>query len=175
MGMIEDTTIRLAAFEELNRRISVHGSLLSWNEISEIFWVGDQKVYLANRARGIFKPQQMKRRVLSVKSTIPRTGRSRRYIDFRSGDSLYYAFQGENADKGDNLRLKEAFEDQTPLVYFCGVSEGMYEVIFPVFVCRWLPAELRVEIEVAAPVSAHAVPLVVKEEDRKYRCRQGPR
>src|SRR5688572_7658729 len=109
---MDDVRIRLAAFAELERRVKIHGPTLSWNEIIPTFHLGSEEIYLTNRARGIFKPRQMKRGVLSLKSTVPRTGRFRRYIDDHRGESLVYSFQGEMPDAHDNQRLKEAFEDQ---------------------------------------------------------------
>lgn len=165
---MDDVKIRMIAFMELSKRVQLHGSALPWAEIIRTFRIGDEEIYLTNRARGIFKPKQMKRGVLSVKSTLPRTGRHRRYIDDIRDDSLFYSLQGDHPGGHDNERLKEAFEDQTPFVYFSGISEGRYEALWPVYVSRWLPEEHRVEIQIGAAVTQVSASSIVQEEERKY-------
>lgn len=153
---------------ELSKRVQLHGSALPWSEIIRTFRIGDEEIYLTNRARGIFKPKQMKRGVLSVKSTLPRMGRDRRYIDDIRDDSLFYSLQGDHAGGHDNERLKEAFEDQTPFVYFCGISEGRYEALWPVYISRWLPEVHRVEIQIGGGSTQASASSIVQEEERKY-------
>ncbi len=160
------------AFAELKRRVAVHGTTLSWAQIAPTFRVQDEELYLAGRARGIFKPNQMKRGALSIRTPVPREGRSRRYVDIKTEDSLYYSFQGEDPNSGDNQRLKETMEDQSPLIYFFGVSEGVYEAIFPVYISHWDPKMLRVEISIAAAPGGAVPSGRLKEDERKYRVRE---
>jgi hypothetical protein len=35
-----------------------------------------------------------------------------------------YAFMGENPDAADNRWLREAFENQIPVIYFLGIAPG---------------------------------------------------
>lgn len=169
---LDDSTIRLAAFDELRKKIAIHGSVLSSSQIAERFLVQGKEIQLANRPRGIFKPKFMTRGVLSVKTTLPRQGRETRYSMERSSDSSFlYAFQGTSAENHDNRRLREAFEDQTPFIYFYGVAEKRYEALFPAFVSDWLPGDLRVKIQVEASISALNTSFAMREEERKYLTR----
>lgn len=169
---MDDVQIRAAAFVELKRRVNVHGQCLPWSEIIKTFRLGDEEVYLANRARGIFKPRQMARGVLSVKSTLPRTGRTQRYFDDRKGDDLLlYSFQGTDPKLPDNQRLKEAYEDQTPFIYFHGVTSGRYEALWPAYISKWLPDELKVEIQIGAVSFGGQISSVVMEDARRYSTR----
>lgn len=169
--LLNDDQIRSAAFAEIGRRVQIHGPSLPWEEIIKTFHIGSEEIYLTNRARGIFKPKKMQKGILSVKSTLPRTGRERRYIDDRRGELLYYAFQGSDPGGHDNLRLKEAFEDQTPFIYFCGVSPARYEVLWPAYVTRWLPDQLKIEISIEQQQLVGYDSSVVREDARRYNTR----
>jgi putative restriction endonuclease len=138
----------------------------------ETFLVQGEEIYLTNRARGIFKPRQMRRGVLSVKTTLPRIGRQRRYrIDRPDDGSFLYAFQGDSEANHDNQRLKEAFEDQTPFIYFHGVAEARYAALCPAYISKWITSMLQVEIQIGTPSSRWGEPLVLREEERLYRTR----
>lgn len=169
-----DEAIRLAAFAELRRRLQRFGSPLQWEDIRAPFQLEGESIQLANRARGIFKPRQMGRGILSVKTTVPRQGRRRRYVDDRRGESFSYAFQGTDPWSHDNRRLREAWEDQSPFIYFYGVSEGRYAPLWPAFVSAWIPEELR--IEVAVGEESLALPQDdmprVADAERQYRTRE---
>jgi putative restriction endonuclease len=169
---MDDSTIRLMAIAELRRRVAVNGSLLSWSQIAPTFRVGDEDVLFATRAKGIFKPRAMERGALSIRSPVPRAGRLRRYVDPIEGGAIYYSFQGTNPASGDNQRLREAYEDKVPLIYFWGVSESMYEAVFPVFISRWLPEQLRVEISVEPAPRKGESSALLQEEQRRYRIRE---
>jgi putative restriction endonuclease len=167
-----DLRIRSAAFAEINRRVQICGSSLPWEEIIRTFRIGEEEIFITNRARGIFKPKQMQRGILSVKSTSPRTGRTRRYVDDRLGETLFYSLQGDDPLGHDNRRLKEAFDDQTPFIYFFGVSAARYEVLWPAYVLRWLPNELKIEIRVTDNIVDDSASSVVREDTRRYGARQ---
>lgn len=149
-----------------------HGVVLSSSQLIETFLIQGEEIYLTNRARGIFKPRQMRRGVLSVKTTLPRVGRQRRYrIEHPDDGSFLYAFQGGSEASPDNQRLKEAFEDQTPFIYFHGVAEARYEALYPAYISNWMPSMLQVGIQIGAPSRRWEEPLVLREEEREYRTR----
>jgi putative restriction endonuclease len=154
MAHPSDEIIRSAAFAALGSIVNIYGQPLSWSEISQGFVVGGEKVLFANRARGIFKPAIMQRGVLSVKTTVPRVGRGARYADIHDdGGTFIYRLQGSDPTAHDNRRLRESYEDQSPLIYFYGISETRYEIIWPVFVTAWNPADLSVQIEVGTRIT----------------------
>lgn len=145
--MLTDEFIRNAAFSrvlELSRRF---GGVVPWESVCDPLPLAGEEVRIANRARGIFRPRQMSRGVLSIKTTIPRTGRNSRYEDIASDDGFFlYRFQGQDPSSSDNVALRQAFEDQSPLIYFHGVAPGLYMPIFPVFVTQWNPKDLCVHV-----------------------------
>lgn len=166
---MDDIQIRNAAFLELKKRVDIHGQPLPWSEIVRTFRIGDEEVYIANRARGIFRPRQMKKGVLSVKSTLPRAGRFRRYVDDRRDEALFYSLQGSDPTSHDNQYLKEAYEEQTPFIYFHGVAPGSYEALWPAYITKWNPEKLRVEIQLGTIWGSSEKQIGIREEERRYR------
>ena len=78
--MDPDHRIRAAAFvavSQLSRRFNDH---VPWQAISNGFSVADERILFANQAKGIFKPKQMSA-ALSIKTTVPQSGRTRWYRD----------------------------------------------------------------------------------------------
>jgi putative restriction endonuclease len=169
-----DEIIRTAAFAALRSIVSRYGQPLSWGEISQGFRVGEDRILFANRARGIFKPAVMQRGVLSVKTTVPRTGRGARYADLHDeSGSFTYRLQGSDPNAHDNRRLRESYEDKSPLVYFFGVSETRYEAIWPAFITEWNPEILSVQIEVGTWLSeAPTESAPAREIERRYATRE---
>lgn len=132
-----DWPIRHAALESLGRLVALHGSELNWDLITRGFDYRGERILFANRARGIFKPKEMKGAALSIKTTVPKTGRVARYDDLVSNDAFHYRFQGEDPNSHDNRALRLAHELQTPLIYFYGIAPGIYAPIWPVFVSHF--------------------------------------
>ena len=54
-----------------------------------------------------------------------------------TGDLVLYSFMGSNPDDFRNRMLREAMEQQLPIIYFFGVGEATYEAIFPTFIAGW--------------------------------------
>ncbi len=96
-----------------------HGGAVTWQAIQRGFEFDGKKVYLGSTPRGIHSPTQLKRGVLSIKTTKPKQGRTARYDDVLGNDGYFsYAFQGTDPNNHDNNRLRESFLDQSPLIYF---------------------------------------------------------
>jgi putative restriction endonuclease len=145
---MSDLKLRADCFAALDRRIELYGTTLSWSDISMPFVWNGQRVFISGRARGIFKPKQLVRGVLSIKTSVPRSGRSRRYIDEAGeGGTFLYRFMGNDPESPDNRALRESMEDRTPLVYFFGVSPTQYACIYPVYITEWNKDELYVKVQ----------------------------
>lgn len=142
-----DHRIRLAAFEAISRLNSLHAGAIPWADIAKGFTVEGQEITLCGRARGIFRPRQMRRGLLSIKTTIPRQGRQRRYEDIASDDGFFlYRFMGDDPASADNRALREACEDRAPLIYFHGIAPTLYQPIWPVFITHWNAASLSAQV-----------------------------
>jgi putative restriction endonuclease len=174
-----DAPVRAAAFAKLDEIVAKHGSTVSWSVLRDGFRVGDETIFFASRAEGIFKPRQM-RSVLSIKTTIPRPGRYARYADqsqvggFLFGSvGILYDFKGTDPFDPQNQLLWEAHLRQLPLIYFFGVAPPTYEVVAPVFVESWDAANLKVQLPTNVR-ELHDSPLTFppSQDERRYATRQ---
>ena len=147
-----DTKMRMAAFEHVRRLAEVRDHLTAADLAPGFIYSGD-RIPLVNPQRGIFKPVQM-RLLLSIKTVFPKPGGKVWYDDQREvhrqifeGDEMVdYAFMGQNPDAADNRWLREAFENQIPIIYFLGISPGRYQAMLPAFISGWDRAQLRARI-----------------------------
>jgi putative restriction endonuclease len=152
-----DNLMRLAAFEHVRRLSEVHDHLTS-TELRPGFAFEDERIPLINPQRGIFKPQQM-RFLLSIKTVFPRPGAKVWYDDqrevhrqiFDGEETIEYAFMGQDPNAADNRWLREAFENQIPVIYFLGIAPGRYEAILPAFIAGWDSRALKARVAFGAP------------------------
>ncbi len=152
-----DWDIRQAAFAAVAARVRQYGPVLSWNVIAAPFNCAGTDLLLANRARGIFRPKEMRGGVLSIKTTVPRSGRRARYEDknLESDGAFVYRFQGEDLSGFDNELLRVAWQVQMPLIYFYGLSPSLYRPIWPVFVTEFDGAGLQCSVSVSPTSDLH--------------------
>lgn len=135
-----DQALRDEALAAVGRLCHRHGALLGWEVIGRGFWFRGERVLLANRAKGIFKPRQMTG-ALSVKTVIPRGGRRKWYED-QNGEIrfdpatgfLRYDLEAGGPERPMNRALRRTMERRASLIYFVGRGPGLYEPLFPVWV-----------------------------------------
>jgi putative restriction endonuclease len=147
-----DTLLRTAAFERVRSLCEVHDHLTA-QQLGEGFYFAGERYPLVNPRRGIFKPAQM-RFLLTINTVFPKTGSRVWYDDQREvhrqifdGDQMVdYAFMGDNPDAADNRWLREAFENQVPIIYFLGIAPGRYQAIVPAFIGGWDRESSRAQI-----------------------------
>jgi putative restriction endonuclease len=152
-----DTRMRTAAFEHVRKLNEVRDHLTA-KDLAVGFVYNSERVPLVNPQRGIFKPQQM-RFLLSIRTVFPRPGGRVWYDDqrevhrqlFLSEETVDYAFMGQNPDAPDNRWLREAFENQTPIIYFLGIAPGRYQAMVPTFVTGWDAGALKARIAFGVP------------------------
>ena len=152
-----DTKMRLAAFERVRELQEVHDHL-SANELRPGFIFNEERIPLVNPQRGIFKPRQM-RFLLSIRTVYPTPGRRIWYDDqrevhrqiYEGDETVDYAFMGENPEAADNRWLREAYENQKPVIYFLGIAPRRYEAILPVFITGWDANALKAQITFGMP------------------------
>lgn len=146
-----DVALRLEIFGYL-RQLGGEGGLVTAAQIGAGYTrANGEHVALITRPRGIFKPRQMSS-LLSIKTVVPRAGRGVWYDDQRDAhqqiyggqETVSYSFMGDDADAADNRLLKHACDAKIPVVYFLGVSPGLYRILMPTFLDEWDPAALRV-------------------------------
>jgi putative restriction endonuclease len=147
-----DMLMRLAAFEHTRRLNEVHDHLTA-AELKPGFLFRQERIPLVNPQRGIFKPQQM-HFLLSIKTVFPKPGAKVWYDDqrevhrqiFQGDETIDYAFMGQNPDAPDNRWLREAYENQIPLIYFLGIAPGRYQAFLPTFISGWDGQALKARV-----------------------------
>jgi Predicted restriction endonuclease len=139
--------IRAAAGLAITRLIQKHGTnILPWSVIAEGFLFKGTKVLFATKAKGIFKSALLTDgAALSIKEVRPsRAGRSAPYNDrdLEDGTVIYNLQRGDPLSKA-NTWLTEACRQQHPLIFFRGVSDALYEVIYPAFILNIDPSKME--------------------------------
>jgi len=150
--MPDDQILRLAAFDAVRRLTETRGDLTS-NDLRGGFEFQGGRIPLINPQRGIFKPKQMQF-LLSIRTVFPRSGARVWYDDqrdvhrqiYEGDDAVDYAFMGNNPDAADNRWLREAMENQVPVIYFLGVAPGCYQAFLPTFIVGWDRSALKARV-----------------------------
>lgn len=142
---IQDAVIIQDAIKHISYLQTIYGDAIPNAAIREGFLVNGETVRLENKAVGIFKPRQMKAGALSIKTTIPRTGRRQIYNDQLSDDGFYhYSLQQGDPRGGNNKYLWQSLEMNQPFIYFHAIAPAVYTAIWPCFV-----KQIHVERQVA--------------------------
>jgi putative restriction endonuclease len=152
-----DAAIRRAAFDHL-RALSAGRDYVTSEELARGFEFNGERIPLVNPRRGIFKPRQMKY-LLSIRTVFPKPGTKVWYDDQRKvHQALYqsdafvdYAFMGKDPEAADNRWLREACEDQVPIVYFIGISPGRFFPACPSYIAAWNRRELIANVGFGEP------------------------
>jgi putative restriction endonuclease len=176
---IHDARLRQAAFDRVNQLPTLRGGVLDSTDLADGFELGGERIPLINPQRGIFKPRQMTG-LLSIRTVFPRRGGRVWYDDQReahrqiyAGDDIVeYAFMGTDPNSPDNRWLREAVEQQIPIIYFLGISPGRYQPIIPTFIVGWHPERLRVDLAFGALVGASAQATLPAAPERRYALRE---
>ncbi|MGD0236531.1 MAG: HNH endonuclease [Syntrophorhabdales bacterium] len=137
-----DEAIRLRAFEWLKEQAAVHGDVLPRPLLEKGFEFEGERIPLL-APQGIFKPRHLNL-PLSI-TTAPKGP----YADSFSQDGyLLYKYRGTNPFHRDNLGLRQAMAQGTPLVYFHGLVPGRYLATWPVYIVGDDPAALTFKVAV---------------------------
>lgn len=110
--------------------------------LDEGFNLRGRRVPFFNRAYGIYRAAGVQRgpAALSVNSAPKQI----RYQDEQTPDGVLYRYQGNDPDNHFKRWLRSAHLLDVPIVYFVGTRPNCYRPIYPTFVERDEPAELRV-------------------------------
>src|ERR1700732_1992290 len=79
---------------------------------------------------------------------------------------------GTDPNSPDNRWLRDAMQQQIPVMYFLGTSPGQYQPIIPTFIVGWHPERLRVQLAFGAIVGAPAEAVPPPAPERRYALRE---
>jgi hypothetical protein len=65
---------------------------------------------------------------------------------FDGDETIDYAFMGLDPEAADNRWLREAFENQVPIIYFLGIAPGRYQAMLPTFIAGWDARALKARV-----------------------------
>ena len=138
-----DAEIRLAAFDWLAQRTESLGDVLPRSILAQGFEFRGTRVPLVG-PQGIFKPKVLPEIPLSI-TTSPKGP----YEDSFAPDGfLLYRYRGTDPEHHENVRLRKAGINSSPLIYFHGVVPGKYLAVWPVFIEGDMPDRLTFRVAV---------------------------
>ena len=159
MDLDRDWRLRLAAMSALNA-LRVRGQgVVTTHDLESGFEFEGERIAFWNPRRGIWRPQQLRSPGAALTIfTAPRvSGRKPAYDDEVASDDrgwFGYKYEGTDPNKWTNVAVRRAGELQRPLIYLYGVTPGVYEPIFPVYVASDQPNELTFVLQADIPFSA---------------------
>jgi putative restriction endonuclease len=127
-----DTRLRREAQAWLTVRTHDGQVPLTTDELMD-FAIDGRPFKLMDRQRGIRKPRELDA-ALSIRTVYTVEGGVRPYEDAVGPDGLLrYKWRGDDPNHAENRALREAMLREVPLIWFCGVGQGVYRPVFPVF------------------------------------------
>ena len=190
MSSSADHELRAAAFAALARTTAGTGGLITREQMTAGFPFEDETVSFAVERKGIWRPRQIgpKGAALSVTTAAIKKGITPRYDDQIGSDEGWfgYRYQGGDPDAWENVAVRNAMHERTPIIYFYGIVPGLYEAFWPAYVSRDEPDRLTFHIAVdavgtgspslfdggsAAPLKAYAT-VVAKRRVHQARFRE---
>ncbi len=143
-----DERLRSSAFAYLRAVQLSTGGPVRYVEVADFKFEGERVPLMATQ-QGIRKPHQLIA-ALSIRTAYTANPERRPYDDIPGPDGLLrYKWRGENPDHYENRAMREAFKHGLPLIWFQGISSGVYLPVFPV----WLVAEERALHQFAVAVN----------------------
>ena len=123
-----DHSVRMAAFRFLEEQTHLVGEdgALRRSLLERGFTYDGQRVPLLG-PQGIFKPRVLRSIPLSITSVPVVEGEKRPYDDAFGADGLLrYRYRGTDPAHHENVGLRQAMQQQVPLIYFHGIVPGLY-------------------------------------------------
>ncbi len=161
-----DSRLRAAAFAWLDNRIQRRLEWVRYQDLAA-FELDGQRIPLMDPQRGIRKPRVLDA-APSFRTTYTLPGQVPPYEDAIGDDGLQrYKFRGDDPQHAENVALRSAMQYGLPLIWFVGVSSGVYQPVHPV----WLVAEETSELQfvVALDAAQRFVPVGAHLDDEQKR------
>lgn len=178
-----DRRIRRAAIRHVLTLRDTYGAIAA-RHVERGFEFAGQRIHLASRAEGIFKPRTMET-LLSLKTVFPRKGRTHWYDDQQLtagallGETEFFRYDLAASPRkaSRNDLIAQAAELQFPIIYFLGLAPGLYEAVAPAFVSGVDRSKGTCRVMPGAPIPSRSVSVVRQampetSEARQYYMRQ---
>jgi putative restriction endonuclease len=159
--VIEEEKIRLKIFEWLNDQIRIFGNVLDTQLLNSFVYQGE-KIFIQG-SKGIWKPKQFKFPI-SIASD-PEGSYSDGFIN---ESMMHYSYEGTNPNLWTNSLLREAKNQNIPLIYLLKISKGKYFVHFPVFIIKDEPGKLRFTVAAEDQIQFLEQPDTLEEPMIRY-------
>ncbi len=170
---MRDDDVRSACFAALDVLQAKWGADVPYAALAEGFNFRGRRVPFLNRAYGIYRAAGAQRgpAALSVNSSPKQI----RYQDEQTPDGVLYRYQGDDPENHFNRWLRSAHLLDVPIVYFVGTRPNWYRPIYPTFVERDEPDELRVLLtfgKMRGPYDEREPVHIDDEIERRYVVRE---
>lgn len=158
----EQRLVRLDIFRWLDEQQSAGKYEFTREDLSKYSWFG-QPIRLVSPQKGIWNPKLFDE-TLSILTSVNSPYDDRQ----EDGQDLYLRYSYQAQDGGDNIKLKRAFIQGTPLIYFEAQRAGHYIARYPVYIVE--DDEERREFVVALDEQLRFFgdPTGQPEEQKKY-------
>lgn len=77
---------------------------------------------------------------------------------YEPNESCEYSFERGDPNKGNNLRLRVAWEQRFPVNYFRGVAPALYHALMPTYIAGWNKARRKFSLEFGLPYQPMSSP-----------------
>jgi putative restriction endonuclease len=78
---------------------------------------------------------------------------------------------GTDPDAADNRWLREAYEEQVPILYFLGIAPQRYVLNWPTYVADWSATELKAKLAFGVQAAVVSAPGLPPAPERRYGLR----
>ncbi len=161
----------MSAFDFLATQTELHGDAIARATLAAGCAFDGERVPIVG-PQGIFKPAAIRTGIPLSITTVPTIeGRVRPYEDEVSVDGLVlYRYRGTDPYHHENVGLRRAMVEQTPLIYLAGLTPGWYLPQWPAFVVADDPGSLTFTIAIDEPEALRAdlSPSAADEARRAY-------
>jgi putative restriction endonuclease len=145
-----DLPLRRAAVDRARELAQRYDDLVPLAALREGFRFAGERVSFGSFQKGIHRSRLQRGTAALTLMTSLKDPYGDAYDE--AGRAFIYAYRSGPVDQADNRALREAFELQTPLVYFRAVAPGQYFVVAPMFVAANDAVARVVVLEQGLPV-----------------------
>jgi putative restriction endonuclease len=146
----QDWQLRLAAFARLDELKRARRGVVADEDLNAGFTFEGDVIKFWSSRRGIWRPKQLSPSgaALSITTTPAKAGKAPPYDDQIASDAdwFIYRYEGDDPETWTNVAVRAALEQHRPLIYFYGITAGVYDAIFPCYVVADHPEELAFEV-----------------------------